>query len=193
MSKRKIEPKPILSERIKIARRVNLLKHKEKDKLTQEDLAELLEVSVQTIRKYESGKYGIPNRSVREIAHVLGCSVAYLNGDTECFTVEEYEAERREFEDTMAGAKIYLDEIANQYRITADFLKTFLGYRFQDTFKISQGSFEPLILLTDPDGHSFQFGSRLDFEDFMLNFYDDVKELLQYHLCKREFYNKQNH
>lgn len=183
MSKQKIRVNPILSAQIKEIR-------KRRNK-TQAELAELLDMTDQTIRKYESGQYGVPHSSVIAISKALNCPIEFLLGNTDCDSPEAYQEEQTDIKEAVELAKIYMEEKAREYRLTTDFLKTFLSCELKETYlREKDGSFSPLCVMTMPNGKVFKFHSRIEMEDFFMNFYDDVKKLLRYHLL--DFFQDQN-
>ena len=181
MAKTKIRPNPILSERIKLAR----VSHE--PKITQAALAEMIGVTDQTIRKYESGNYGVPKMAVKQIAKALGCCVEFLQGETLCFSEVDYSKEKIERNELIELGAKYVDEVSRQWRITEEFFKTFLDYDVKNTHKLeNDGSITPVIRIIDQSGKEYCFESRLDIEDFLLKFFDDAKKMLRYHLLDYE-------
>lgn len=177
MSKTKIPPNPILSERIRLMRTIQT------PKMTQEQLGEEIGVTEQTIRKYESGKYGIPKAIVECLADRLGCCSEYLYGITECITKEEYQSEKAELQSLIKKSNEYLNEVSRQWKLTEDFLTTFLGFTVKHSYrKDPDGSILPVVRITDCNNNTFDFDSKKDTEHFLMCFYDDVKKLLRYHL-----------
>lgn len=179
MAKQKVNANPILSSQIRLARKAN--------KVTQEKLAEMIGVTEQTIRKYESGKYGVPDTSVKCIANALGCCCEFLYGKTNSFTVEEYLDEQSEIKELVQKNTAYLNTVKQQWEVTRSFFETFLGYKIVETYKHEKdGSFYPIIRITDANNRSFTFFSRRETENFLLTFFDDIKKLLGYHLLAHE-------
>ena len=93
MPKQKTRPNIVTSQRIKELRKLR--------KLTQADLASKIGKSDQMIRKYESGKEGVPTSSIYALAAALDCCPEYLWDATDCITQTEYDAEQAEIDSTI--------------------------------------------------------------------------------------------
>ena len=72
MKKEKLKPNPALAAKIKSLRLAMV------PKMSQERLAEELNIDVTTLRNYESGKNGIPNAMIERIAVKLNCNPGCL-------------------------------------------------------------------------------------------------------------------
>lgn len=188
---RKKEPiDPILSRRIREIRKLN--------KITQEELAAKIDVTAQTIRKYESGKHGVPWPSVVSIAKVLKCPVEFLLDATDCTSEEEFNAEQskidawiREHEPIIQQ---HFENLERKESVLTQMLDTFLGYKLtREEILIpwgkNGGEVAYVFHLTTPDNRVITF-SRDGLESFYSSFFDDVKKVLKYHLY--EFENKEN-
>lgn len=68
MKKGKLQPNPALAAKIKSLRLALV------PKMSQERLAEELDIDVTTLRNYESGKNGIPKSMLERMAEKLNCS-----------------------------------------------------------------------------------------------------------------------
>lgn len=175
MAKTKIRINPIVSAQIKEIRK--------RRKKTQIELADMLGMSDQTIRKYESGSFGVPHSSIRAIAAALDCPIDFLLGKTNCDTVEAYTEEQRDIKETLAQATVYLEEKEREYRLTVDFLKTFLSCELKESYiKENDGSFSPVYTLTLQNEKKYRFYTKSEMEDFLMTFFEDVKVLLRYRL-----------
>ena len=115
MAKTKILPNPILSERIKLAR----VSHE--PKITQAALAEMIGVTDQTIRKYESGNYGVPKMAMKQIAKALGCCVEFLQGETLYFSAEEYETDVLKLKRNREEGKEEVAKLADRCHVIGSF------------------------------------------------------------------------
>lgn len=158
-------------------------------KLTQADLAEKIGVTDQTIRKYESGRYGVPASSILAIASTLGCCPEYLMDATDCITQEEYIAREKEIQKMGEFYQKYHETRERQERITEEMLSEFLGYtakKKEVMVPIAPGSrgyeCKFVYVLTTPENKQVKFESSGEWENFILNFYDDVKKVLKYHI-----------
>ena len=66
---------------------------REKNELTQEDVANILYISQRTYSHYEVGDRDIPIELIRSLAHHYSTSIDYLVGDTDI--VERYAREKK--------------------------------------------------------------------------------------------------
>lgn len=177
MAKTKVPLNPILSKRIAAERKLK--------KITQEQLAEVVEVTAQTIRKYESGRYGVPRYMVKNLADALGCCPEYLYGETNCVTNAEYQAEQAELGLLIQQATEQQAVSAERWKTTQAFFEAFLGSGIKHThMRTKDDSFIPVVRITDENNGSYMFYSRHEAEHFLLGLYDDFKKLLHYHLLE---------
>lgn len=192
MAKKKIPINPVVSEMIRICRKVN--------KLTQAELAEKVGVTDQTIRKYESGRYGIPKSMISCLADKLDCPVEFLYGETNCITKDEFKINQIKLEEEKRRGAACVDTMKDRCQLTADFFSTFLGYKIQDRdipypdtdADADDDNYVSAIVITDPEGRSFNFFSESAVGFFTLDFYEDVKKLLRYHLLAYEDIQRRN-
>lgn len=77
--------------------------------LTQNDLADILDVEVQAIRRYENERVDIPKRTAQALEHRTGWFTLYWQGYTECKTRQQF-VQMKNSADTLA------DSIMKQYR-----------------------------------------------------------------------------
>ena len=179
MAKPKNPANPILSSRIKETR----MWIKDGSKMTQLELAEAIGVDEQTIRKYEKGNVGVPKVAVAAIAKVFGCCTEYLYGETNRFTIEEYQQEQGEIQNAVSHAVKSQSKAKEQWDITRKFFQEFLHCTVRDThIREADGSIFPAIIIEDPQGGKYTFLSRHEAETFLLSFFDDTAKLLRYHL-----------
>ena len=179
MAKPKNPANPILSSRIKETR----MWIKDGSKMTQLELAEAIGVDEQTIRKYEKGNVGVPKVAVAAIAKVFGCCTEYLYGETNRFTIEEYQQEQGEIRKAVSHAVKSQNKAKEQWDITKRFFQEFFHYTVRDThIREEDGSIFPAIIIEDPQGVKYTFLSRHEAEVFLLSFFDDAAKLLRYHL-----------
>ena len=179
MAKPKTTANPILSSRIKETR----MWIKNGSKMTQLELAEAIGVDEQTIRKYEKGNAGVPKIAVAAIAKVFGCCTEYLYGETNRFTIEEYQQEQGEIQKVISHAVKSQNKAKEQWDITIRFCQEFFHYTIRDThIRENDGSIFPAIIIEDPQGGKYTFFSRHEAEAFLLSFFDDAAKLLRYHL-----------
>lgn len=183
MPRRKTRPDSVTSHRIKELRKLR--------KLTQEDLASKIGKSDQTIRKYESGKEGVPTSSIYALAAALDCCPEYLWDMTDCISKADYDAEQAEMDATiqriMPLHKAYWETVERRERIVEDMVSEFLGGSVNKT--IQPVSLDALFAedghiftLTLSDNHQYRFTSRKEWEHFWMVFFDDAKKVLKYHL-----------
>ena len=189
MARRKEHIDPILSQRIKSLRKEH--------KITQEELAAKINVTAQTIRKYEDGKHGVPYPSVVSIAKVLKCPLDYLLDLTDCTSEEEYKAEQEAIDAWVRECdpiiKQHFEKLEHQEAVFAQMLDTFLGYKLKRSSVLipwgpSVGEEAYVFHLTTPDKQVVEFSSRDELQGFYHGFLDDVKKVLKYHLYE---YNRQ--
>lgn len=187
MARRKEHIDPILSQRIKSLRKEH--------KITQEELASKINVTAQTIRKYEDGKHGVPYCSVVSIADALKCPIDYLFDLTNCTSEEEYKAEQEAIETWVREydpiIKQHFEKIEHQEAIFAKVLDTFLGYKLKRSSVLipwgpSGGEEAYVYHLTTPDNQVIKFSSRDELQKFYSGFFGDVKKVLKYHLYEYE-------
>ena len=107
-------------ERIKAAR---------KNKgFTQKQLAESIDVSIETIKRYEKGTSGVPEKVLRKLASALDVIPEYLEGETDKTSRIEYMAERLRIEDKAADD--YFKEAEEKEKILERFFVMFCGFRY---------------------------------------------------------------
>lgn len=178
MAKPKNPANPILSSRIKETRMwIN-----DGSKMTQLELADAIGVDEQTIRKYEKGNSGIPKVAVAAIAKAFGCCTEYLYGETNCFTVEEYQQEQGEIQKLISHAVKSQNKAKEQWNIIRSFFQEFFHYAVHDTHILQDGCIFPAIIIENPHGVKYTFLSRHEAEDFLMSFFDDAAKLLRYYL-----------
>ena len=189
MAKVKIKPDPILSRRIRDLRK--------KRKITQEKLAEEIHVSDQTIRKYESGKFGVPYNSIIAIAQVLACPADYLLDVTDCDSVEEYEKEQAEIDEFMAFAnpilKAFMEQREQNLKQRKGLVECVDGYKLTRSFLLeptapnSQNCHDvEIYTIQTPENSTYRFRSVAEYDLFFDELIDDVRKLLRYHLFEYE-------
>ena len=175
MAKQKNEIIPILCERIKHERNFN--------KLTQEELANKIGVTAQTIRAYENGRFGVPKTSVNNLAVVFGCCPEYLYGETNIFSPDEYLSDQRKQKELRNNAFTEQKQMAKICKCTQEWFELSLEYRIEDDYEdVADDSFYPVTRITDPTGRVFTFYSIHEVQAFLDNYYTDIKKLFHFHL-----------
>ena len=187
MPKQKTKPDVVTSQRIKSLRKLR--------KLTQEELANRIGKSDQTIRKYESGKEGVPTSSIYALAAALDCCPEYLWDATDCITQAEYDAEQAEIDESLKILiplhEEYWKTVDRRERVVEDMAREFLNCSIKhniqpvlpDAAPSEDGS---IFIITTPDQRQHRFDSRKEWEHFWMTFFDDVKKVLKYHLYEYE-------
>lgn len=191
MPRRRTPADTITSQRIKNLRKTR--------KITQADLAERIGVSDQTIRKYESGKFGVPINSLHALAVALDCCPEYLMDATDCISQSDYDTEQAyldaENRRLSKWYKEYWEVVERRERIAEEMLHEFLGYTVKHhDYLIPEGTcgatVSEMFTLISPEEQKYNFASRQEWEDFVMTFMDDVKKVLRYHLYEYEHSQK---
>ena len=182
MAKLKTAADPILSARIKSLRK--------KRKITQEKLAEEIGVTDQTIRKYESGKFGVPYSSIVAIAKVLDCHEDYLFDLTTIESREEYEKAEAslhaftEFIDPIY--KRWCEKREHEYNQRSTLLQIIGGNLLQKDTIIEDHEEVDIFSIQTQNGHTLQFKSEKEYNTFFEQFIKDARRLLSFHLFEYE-------
>lgn len=109
------------------------------NKLTQEDLANKINVTKLTISNWENGKHQIKSDKAQEIANLFGVSLQYLMGydvpkkdyPYETFTPKEYNAWEEYIELNLDKTELSFDiyeELRNNRNLNKAFLEIILNY-----------------------------------------------------------------
>lgn len=183
MPKQKTRPNIVTSQRIKELRKLR--------KLTQADLASKIGKSDQMIRKYESGKEGVPTSSIYALAAALDCCPEYLWDATDCITQTEYDAEQAEIDSTIKKIlplyEEYWKTVERRERIVEDMAREFLDCSIKHSPQpaLPNAAFSEdghIFTLTTPGNRQYRFTSRKEWEHFWMSFFEDVQKVLKYHL-----------
>lgn len=182
MARQKTSADPILSLRIKTLRK--------KHKITQEKLAADIGVTDQTIRKYESGKFGVPYSSIVAIAKVLNCHEDYLLGLTPIESREEYE----KAEAVLDAFGAYLDPIykhwyekrEQEHNRRSTLLRCIGGFSLKKDTVTEEHEEIDIFSIQTVTGKTYQFKTEIEFNEFFEHFIEDTGKLLRFHLFEFE-------
>ena len=125
-----IEQRRVAGERFKMLR--TLHDRQTGKRYTQNDLARILEVDISTIRRYESGKYDIPDRVAEKLAGITNTVKEFWTGESLISEPEIYvqmQAELAREEAWYASWQADMDKERFQWK----YFFSALGYTYEDT------------------------------------------------------------